>query len=84
MIKVQICRNNEKIAVQAKYYKGSVSNKAVQEVVASMKYYNCNKGIVVSTGKFTKGAKELAMANGIELWDKEKLLENLNNLNHFK
>jgi len=66
-------KNSKKIAVQAKRYSGKVSNKAVQEVVSAIKYHNCNRGIVVTTGRFTKSAKQLATANGIELWDRDKL-----------
>ncbi len=62
-------------AVQAKKYAGSVGNKAVQEVVASKKFYDCDRAMVVTTGEFTKGARELAQRNGVELVDRRKLLE---------
>lgn len=62
-------------AVQAKRYIGNVGNKAVQEVVASKKYYDCDRAMVVTTGDFTRGARELAQRNGVELVNKKKLLE---------
>ena len=66
-------KNGQKIVVQAKKYSGLVTNKAVQEVVASKAHYQANKAMVVTTGQFTKSAFDLANSNEVELWDKEKL-----------
>ena len=41
--------------------------------MASLKYYHCDKGMVVTTSTFTSSAIELAKANNIELIDGEKL-----------
>lgn len=60
-------------AIQTKKYAGSVGNTAVQEVVAAMKYYDCDKAMVITTGSFTKGAFELASRNGVQLVDKKGL-----------
>ncbi len=60
-------------AIQAKKYAGNVGNTAVQEIVAAMKYYDCDKSMVITTGKFTKGAFELAGKNGVQLIDKKGL-----------
>lgn len=60
-------------AVQVKRYSGSVGNKAVQEVVASMKFYDCDKAMIVTTGEFTKSAFELASKNGVQLVGKKEL-----------
>ena len=62
-------------AIQTKKYAGSVGNTAVQEIVAAMKYYDCDKSMVITTGKFTKGAFELASRNGVRLIDKKGLDE---------
>lgn len=66
-------KDGENIAVQVKRYKGNVPNKAVQEVVASMKLYKCTKGIVVTNSYFTSSAFQLAKANDIELINRKKL-----------
>jgi Restriction endonuclease len=66
-----------KIGIQAKCYSGSVSNKAIQEVVAGMKYYRISKGIVVTNNYFTNSAIELAKANDIILWDRLMLKEKI-------
>jgi len=60
-------------AVQVKKYSGSVGNKAVQEVVASMKFYDCDKAMIVTTETFTKSAFQLASKNGVQLIDKKGL-----------
>lgn len=64
---------NFKYAVQAKRYSDKVSNSAIQEVFAGMKFYNCNKGMVVTTNYFTASAVALAQKNGVELIDRNKL-----------
>lgn len=47
--------------VQAKRYNNKVTNKAIQEVVASIKYYNAHKGAVITNNEFTDSAIELAI-----------------------
>ena len=71
-------RFNEKIVVQAKCYSDKVTNKAVQEVVASIAQYNANKGIVITNNEFTASAIELASANSIELINRDILVKLLN------
>ena len=66
-------KKRERIVIQAKRYSSKVGNGAVQEVVASIKYYNANKAIVITNNYFTKPAKELAKANSVELIDRDKL-----------
>jgi HJR/Mrr/RecB family endonuclease len=68
-----ISKLGEDSVVQAKRYDQKISNKAIQEVVASIKCYKAHKGIVVSNNEFTNSARELASINGIELIDREGL-----------
>lgn len=68
-------KNNEVTAIQAKRYSNSVGNGAVQEIIAGMKFYDANKGMVVTTNYFTASAKELAEKTNIILWDRDKLNE---------
>lgn len=68
-------KDGEKTAVQVKCYSGNVPNKAVQEVVASMRLYGCTRGAVVTNSYFTNPAIELAKANDIELIDRKKLAD---------
>lgn len=77
-----VMKNGEKTAVQAKKYSGKVSNKAIQEVVAAKKHYNCNNSMVVTTGEFTKSAIQLAISNKVEIWDNNKLKKILSEVNN--
>ena len=67
--------NNERIAVQAKRYSESVSNAAVQQVVAAQKMYGCNKAMVVASSGYTREAIELAKTDNVDLIDGKKLSE---------
>lgn len=70
-------KGNVKYGIQTKRYFNKVTNSAVQEVVAGLKYYGCETGIVITNSYFTNAAKELAEANGIVLWDREELAKRL-------
>jgi HJR/Mrr/RecB family endonuclease len=69
--------NGDRILIQAKCYRDwSVGNAAVQQAVAAMKYYDCNKTMVVTTSDaFTREAVDLAKAHGTELISKARLSE---------
>ena len=68
-----IARGDEKKVVQVKKHTETISNKAIQEVVAAKFYYKADKAMVVTNSLFTKGAIDLALANDVELWDGQKL-----------
>jgi hypothetical protein len=68
----------EKIVIQAKQRKDNIGVDAISAVYASQKYYNATRAIVITTSKFTKQALELANKIGVECWDDEKLLNELN------
>ena len=70
-------KNKLKIAIQAKCYSNKVGNHAIMEAVAGMKYYKADKCMVITNNYFTPSAKELAKANNVELWDREVLIEKL-------
>jgi HJR/Mrr/RecB family endonuclease len=76
-----IKKDEQKTVVQAKKYSGDVTNKAIQEVVASKEHYGASKAMVVTTGMFTKSAIELAKSNKVELWDKNRLNEIISSIN---
>lgn len=66
-------KDNNRIGIQAKCHSNPVTNTAVQEITASLNYYNCNKGMVITNNYFTKSAIELAQSNNIILWDRDIL-----------
>ncbi len=65
---------SQRIAVQAKLYSGNVGNDAVQQVVAGMAIYNCDRCVVITNSEFTNSARELARANGCKLINGCRLL----------
>jgi len=68
-----IKHKNDTIVVQVKNYAQSVPNSAIQQVVASKKYYKANKAMAITTSFFTPAAIDLAHANDVILWDGDKL-----------
>lgn len=73
-----LSNDTEKVAVQAKRYKGKVGNSAVQEVVGAMHYYKCDRAIVVTNSFFTPNAVNLADRCNVELWDRNILKKKFN------
>lgn len=66
---------HRKYIVQAKRYQGAVGIKAVQEVIGAKEYYGIEHGMVVTNSYYTKAAKELAKASGIELWGRNEIIK---------
>lgn len=66
------------IVIQAKRWKGTVGNAAVQELLAAMLYYDRAEGMVVTNSKFTEAARELAKKTSrIALCDQRWLEEQI-------
>lgn len=57
-------------AIQCKNYSAPLGNTPVQEVNAGKIFYNCHVGVVMTNSTFTSGAKALAKATGVLLWDR--------------
>lgn len=70
------------IAIQVKHSSAmhSIGPKAIQEVSASMRYYHCNKAMVVTNSRYTSGASALAKSNHIELWARDRLAREVRSL----
>lgn len=66
-------KNGRKFGVQTKCYSSKITNTAVQETVAGIVYYNCDRGIVVTNNYFTQSAVQLADKNNIILWNRDVL-----------
>ncbi len=64
-------------AVQCKCYSSNLGKGPIQEVNAgkTMPKYHCQIGAVMTNQYFTKGAKELAEANGVLLWDRDWIVK---------
>lgn len=68
-------KGNERTIVQAKRYQAKLSLKPIQEVCAAKASYKATKAMVITNSFYTKGARELAADNHIELWDRNDLIE---------
>lgn len=66
-VDVVAVQNGLSVAVQCKLYRGSVGNKAVQEVYSGMKHMQLDRAVVISTGQYTKAAQNLASTTGVLL-----------------
>jgi hypothetical protein len=64
----------EKVVVQIKRWRGIVTNRGVQEVIAAMSFYKAQLAFVVTNSRFTRSAWQLAEADGrVTLVDGRKL-----------
>ena len=72
-----VASDGRRTAVQVKRWKGRVGPRAIQEAVASKAKYRCQEALVVTNSYFTLAARELAKANGVELWNRERLAREL-------
>ena len=66
-----------KTVVQAKRYAKTVGIQAVQEAVAAKGMYGCMEAMVVTNSTFTRAAEQLARANRVALWDRDRLVETI-------
>lgn len=72
--------NDERIAVQAKKLASSkrkIGVKAVEEVLRGKMVHNCDKAIVITNQYFGTQAIRDAKKCGVELWDRNQLLEQI-------
>jgi len=70
-----LVKDDEKFVVQAKRWNQKIGVKAVQEIVAAIKHYKADSGLVITNNYFTKNAQNLARSNEVELWDRSKLID---------
>ncbi len=60
-------KRGHKYAVQCKYYKSTLGLSPIQEAVAGMKVYHCDRAMVVTNSTFTSSAIKLARQNNVIL-----------------
>ncbi|MEW4369820.1 TerD family protein [Paenibacillus kandeliae] len=68
-----ITKANTRTAVQLKCFSNVVPIKAIQEVYAGARMYECSKYMVVATNYFSRAALQLAEQLNVEVWDKTQL-----------
>lgn len=69
-----------KYAIQCKNYTSALGNTPVQEINAGRTFYNCHVGVVMTNSTFTPGAKALAQATGVLLWDRSFVQNMMKNI----
>lgn len=81
-VDITAVKDEIRYAIQCKCYSSDLGNHPVQEVHAGKSLYGCHVGVVMTNRYFTSGAKELAKATGILLWDRDKIKSILRQLNN--
>lgn len=66
-------KDGVKYGIQCKCYSSDIGNKAVQEVFAGAKFYDCHVPVVLTNRYFTNSAIELAEKINVLLWDRDRL-----------
>lgn len=72
-VDVLAVKDGIRYAFQCKCYSSDLGNTPVQEVHAGKAMYHCQVGVVMTNRHFTAGAKALAEATGVLLWDRDTL-----------
>lgn len=67
--------NRKLVAIQCKLYNSSVGNKAIQEVVTGMKFWEASIAVVVTNSNYTKHAIEIARIHNVYLLHHDDLHE---------
>lgn len=66
-------KDGVRYAIQCKCYSSALGNTPIQEVNAGKQFYHCHVAVVLTNQYFTSGAKALAAATGVLLWDRDEL-----------
>ena len=70
-----LAQNNKTVwGIQVKRQNRPVGAHAVRQVVTALKYYDCDRAMVVTNNRLTKSAKKLALSNDCLIVDRSVLL----------
>jgi hypothetical protein len=64
-------------AIQCKRYRGVVGVHAVQEVLAAQRFYATAGALLLTTGRLTRAAREMARRTGVAVWDRDRVAQAL-------
>jgi restriction system protein len=73
-------KDGKTVAAQAKRTKVSIGNRVIQMVEGGRSYYRCDSALVITTSRFTRSAVKMAKSINVELWDRDRLDEELRTL----
>ncbi|MDI6771539.1 MAG: restriction endonuclease [bacterium] len=76
-----VSRGGERTVAQIKRWNRKVGVRAIQEVVAAKAKYGCQQALVATNSFYTEAAVDLARINRVELWDRDRLVRELLELN---
>lgn len=66
-------KSGNRLAIQAKCYRGPVGSRAVQEVVAAREFYGADAAWIITYSSFTGSARRLAQIAEVELVDGSRI-----------
>ncbi len=72
-----LTRGGAHTCVQAKRVSRPVGITAVQEAIGSRLHYGADAAMVVATSTFTPAAKALAESGDVDLWDRDRIVDEL-------
>lgn len=67
----------QRVVIQAKRYQDPVGVHAIQEVLGGKAHYGATRALVITNSTFTANARTLAQGAQVELWDRERLIQEL-------
>ena len=76
-VDILVVKDGIHYAIQCKCYSSALGNTPIQEVYAGKEMYGCQVGVVMTNQYFTAGAKQLAEKTRVLLWDRDRLMEML-------
>lgn len=71
-------KDDIKYGFQCKLYSENVGNFAVQQAFSGKEHYKCNVAVVVTNKYFTQPAQDQATDTKVLLWDRDVLIEKIN------
>lgn len=75
-------KDGMKYSVQCKHYSSNVGNHAVQEAFSGKSIYNADVAFVLTNSYFTQQAEQDARTLCVELWNRSKLLNMIENIGY--
>lgn len=70
-------RSGQRICVQAKCWSKNVTFEAVQQVFTAKTLYHCQEAWIITNRGFTKQVRQTASKLNIDLWDRDRLIDNM-------
>jgi restriction system protein len=63
------------IAVLTKHYRRNVSSRLVEKIARSAPLYGCQEALLITNRDYTLEAKELANSLGVDLWNRDRIID---------